>query len=264
METQRKRLSLNGNTLKLIAIITMLIDHLTYVFIEAGILPKINASYIGGQSLDYTSEDYMFWSMMDVIGRGIGRLAFPIFVFLLVEGFLHTRNVWKYALRLGLFAIISEIPFDMAFNKEFFNWQYQSVYVTLLIGLLMMVGFEAVANRFSGKISIVLTQTLIFIVALAASHFAFCDYAEMGIAMIAAVYFTRNRRNFTWLAVLIAMIITIPVVNSSPIEVIGCLSFLLIALYNGERGNFSLKYLFYAFYPAHLLILGLINIFIIK
>ena len=81
---------MNTYKLKLIAIITMLIDHIAAVLIPS---------------------DTMLWLVM----RCIGRLAFPIFVFLLVEGFHHTRDVKKYLLRLGAFALISEVPFDLAF-----------------------------------------------------------------------------------------------------------------------------------------------------
>ncbi len=261
--TEKRRFSLNGNELKLIAVITMLLDHITYVFIESFILPRVSRSYLGGADLTYLKHDYNFWFNMDMIGRGIGRLAFPIFVFLLLEGFQHTRNVWKYLLRLGLFALISEIPFDMAFNGKVFDFTGQSVYVTLFLGLLMMIGFEKVDDTFKNKFLSVLLKTLIFAVALAAGHYTFCDYAEMGIAMIAAVYLTRNNRKFMWFAVLIAMLITIPIVHSSPLEVVGCLSFVLIIYYNGERGSFNLKYFYYLFYPVHLLILGLINVLVL-
>ncbi len=269
-----KKISLNGNALKMVAIITMLIDHLTYVFIESHILPRVSRSYLGGADMNYTAKDLNFWLSLDTVGRGIGRLAFPIFLFLMLEGFLHTRNVWKYALRLGIFALISEIPFDMAFNSSFIDMTGQNVFFTLLIGLLMLIGFEFVSDHVPEKLKssswlpvlfTAVLQTLVFAIALLAVHFLQCDYTYMGIAMTAAVYFTRNKRKLMWLAVLIAMLITLIPANSSPLELIGCLSFLLIACYNGERGSFNLKYFFYLFYPVHLLILGLINmLFLMK
>ena len=273
MTANIKRPSINGNALKMIAIVTMLIDHLTYVLVEGYMLPKVARSFIGGADLQYTAKDYNLWSTLDSVGRGIGRLAFPIFLFLMLEGFLHTRNVWKYALRLAIFALISEIPFNMAFTGNIFDLSYQNVFFTLLIGLLMMIGFEAVSDHvpesflssaWKAKLFTGALQTLVFVAALAAAGFLKCDYTYMGVAMTAAVYITRNRRNIMWLAVMIAMILTLIPSNSSIFELIGCFSFLFIACYNGERGNFNMKYFFYLFYPMHILMLGLLNLFVLK
>ena len=104
---QEKAVGLSGSTLKLIAIVTMFIDHLGVVAFET-------------QISNYMVPYYIM--------RLIGRLAFPIFCFLLVEGFFHTRDVKKYALRLLVFAFISEIPFDLAFNRQLFYWRHQNVF----------------------------------------------------------------------------------------------------------------------------------------
>ncbi len=264
MTANIKRPSINGNALKMIAIVTMLIDHLTYVIVEGYMLPKAARSFIGGADLQYTAKDYKLWATLDSVGRGIGRLAFPIFLFLMLEGFLHTRNVWKYALRLAIFALISEIPFNMAFTGNIFDLSYQNVFFTLLIGLLMMIGFEAVSDRVPESFPAGVLQTLVFVAALAAAGFLKCDYTYMGVAMTAAVYITRNHRNIMWLAVMVAMILTLIPSNSSIFELIGCFSFLFIACYNGERGSFNMKYFFYLFYPVHILILGLLNLFVLK
>ncbi|MCR5584595.1 MAG: conjugal transfer protein TraX [Lachnospiraceae bacterium] len=273
MSSNQNKLSINGNTLKTIAIITMFIDHLTYVFAETYMLPKISSSYIGGADLTYTAKDFNLWITIDLIGRGLGRLAFPIFLFLMLEGFLHTRNVWKYALRLGIFALVSEVPFDLAFNGSCFDISYQNVFFTLLVGLLMMIGFELVSDHVPEKIAASQRktmfytaglQTLVFLAALIIVHFLKSDYTYMGIAMAAAIYFTRNHPKKMWIAVMVAMLITMIPSHSNPLELIGCFSFFLIACYNGERGNFNLKYFFYLFYPVHLLILGLIRMFILN
>ena len=132
-----------GSTIKLIAIIAMFIDHTAAVILErmmmragymlATISPDSLSSWIGGHRLLYAS--YM-------IMRLIGRFGFPIFCFLLVEGFLHTHNRTKYALRLFLFALISEIPFDFAFRGNWFYSDYQNVFFTLFIGLLALCAFS--------------------------------------------------------------------------------------------------------------------------
>ena len=96
--TTQKR-GISGSTLKIIAIITMLIDHIGAVVIAPVMIQRSGNLYM-------EDDLYGIYSLL----RTIGRIAFPIFCFLLVEGFVHTRNVKRYAIRLGLFAIISEIP----------------------------------------------------------------------------------------------------------------------------------------------------------
>lgn len=129
-----------GSTIKIIAVTAMLIDH-----VAAGLLARVLLQR-GVLELGYVSERvrsaWMAENGLLLYGmeamRAIGRLGFPIFCFLLVEGFQKTRNRRKYALRLGLFALISEVPFDLAFNGKVLELHYQNVYFTLLIGLLFM------------------------------------------------------------------------------------------------------------------------------
>ena len=119
MTDMRKTLKvgLTGNTLKLIAIFTMLIDHIGAAVIEAGIL---SSNDMARMMAILETERGMQWYLADIVLRLIGRLAFPIFCFLLVEGFTHTGNEAKYARNLLLFALISEIPFDLAFFGRLF------------------------------------------------------------------------------------------------------------------------------------------------
>jgi hypothetical protein len=139
---------ISGSTLKLIAIFTMLIDHTAATILDNYLIKK------GLYEIDWNNYDtsqaffskYGFIYNLDSFMRSVGRIAFPIFCFLLVEGMIHTRNKLKYTLRLALFAILSEIPFDLAFTGELFFWNYQSIYFTLLIGLLVMIGFERVTQ----------------------------------------------------------------------------------------------------------------------
>ena len=124
---------ISGSTLKMIAIVTMVIDH-----IGAAVLARL-LMVNGLGELDQTNADaIMLWLSANgalywtyTIMRMIGRVAFPIFCFLLVEGFLHTHDVKKYAMRLGLFALISEIPFDLAFSSKILEFNYQNVFFTL-------------------------------------------------------------------------------------------------------------------------------------
>ena len=107
------RCSFSGTALKTIACITMLVDHIGASCIEAGILtPGLDS---GTLSRDTLSAYPLY--RLDMVLRFTGRLAFPIFCFLLVEGFVHTHDVKKYVRRLFLFALISEVPFDLAFFR---------------------------------------------------------------------------------------------------------------------------------------------------
>lgn len=121
MEKVIAKSGISGSTLKLIAIFTMLIDHTAATVI----LQMINNG-IGGQTLID-----IYWVM-----RSIGRMAFPVFCFLLVEGFKYTHSREKYAARMFIFALISEIPFDLAINNTVLEFKSNNVFFTLLLGLL--------------------------------------------------------------------------------------------------------------------------------
>lgn len=228
---------ISGSTLKLIAIVTMLIDHTAAVILE-----RIDTGFV--------------YQLM----RSIGRLAFPIFCFLLVEGFLHTRSVKKYALRLAAFALISDIPFDLALAGKPFDFRNQNVYFTLLIGLLVMMGLQyinvkAVDKKSSfQKANIIFADFAVLSVGVVLAEFLKTDYAGFGVLTIAVMYWLRRER---FLSMMVGCFtLTIMSINEFP-------AFLVlypIWFYNGKRG-LNLKYIFYAFYPVHLLILYLICCF---
>ncbi|MDK2808185.1 MAG: hypothetical protein PWP24_920 [Clostridiales bacterium] len=235
-----KRFGISGSTLKLIAIVTMLIDHIGAAILEA--MPGFYASMQVRGSL----------YIADRICRATGRIAFPIFCFLLVEGFFHTRSRSKYALRLAVFALVSEIPFDLAFRGQWWYPGYQNVFFTLLIGLIMMIGIqyerEHVLPRLAKGKNIValLLQTLIFVAAAIVAQLLHTDYGMWGIVAIFGMYILRFNRLYQCLVeALYFMSFEFPS---------AALSFLLLYFYNGKRG-ISLKYVFYLFYPVHLLVL---------
>ena len=118
---------LSGTALKRIACLSMLVDHIGASLLENGLF-KQGAFWPGDVQLDG-------------VLRLAGRLAFPIYCFLLVEGFLHTHDFKKYALRMLGFALISEWPFDWAFFSGVY-WGHQNVYFTLLLGLLAMKALD--------------------------------------------------------------------------------------------------------------------------
>lgn len=216
-------------TLKMIAIIAMAIDHTAAVLI-----PDNTMTYL--------------------IMRIIGRIAFPIFCFLIVEGFYHTKNVHQYMARLSIFALLSEIPFDLAFYQKPFAFEDQNVFFTLAIGLAVIYGIKKMSQIFVNKKWLAsILQLLIFFVGGVIAIYLKTDYNFMGVALIYILFMYRESK---WMLSL--MVILINTIYSSGIQKYASLSLLLILLYNGKQGP-KVRYVFYAFYPTHLFILYLIS-----
>lgn len=173
--------------------------------------------------------------------RCLGRIAFPIFCFLIVEGFFHTRDVRRYMGRLGVFALISEIPYDLAFRGVPLEYAHQNVFFTLLIGIGMMILLER--NR-EWPVKAVILLLAMWLAVLIRS-----DYNFRGVLLIFVFYIFHESR---WLAVTAGGLWNF--LYQGVIQKYGVLSVLPLALYNGERGR-KMKYFFYIFYPAHLLLL---------
>ena len=221
---------MNSFRLKWIAIITMLIDHLAAV-----LLPQTSPA----------------WMVM----RIIGRLAFPIFVFLLVEGFHHTKDVNKYLIRLGIFALVSEVPFDLAFYGTVIEFTHQNIFFTLFLGLACIYLMSLVEKKY-GK-NVFMTNVLNGVITLTFCIIAFflrTDYSYAGILLIAAFYLFRGNKVLQTFTLFFVSAFIIGNIN-----VFATLAIIPIAFYNGEKGK-SMKYFFYIFYPAHLLILAGINL----
>lgn len=239
---------ITGNTLKMIAIAAMLIDHIGAAIIENGIL-KFQG---GNPSYEIFGMAESTWSFVNMTFRTIGRVAFPIFCFLLVEGFFHTRDIKKYGARLLVFALISEIPFDLSLFGQWFYPDYQNVYVTLFIGLCVLYWYEKAAED-------PVKRTLVFLAGCGAAVVLKCDYNIIGIAMILIFYiYYHNKKMQTIFAGILAAV-----------ESLGCfgaaiLAFIPIRMYNGARGKGNLKYFFYWFYPIHLILLYVLRLLIIK
>lgn len=215
---EMETLGINGFVLKWIAIVTMVIDHTGAVL--------------------YPQETGF---------RIVGRIAFPIFCFLLVEGSVHTRNIRSYEKRLLLFALLSEIPFDLAFyGKPGFN--SQNVFFTLFFGLLMI---EVLQKRKELEY-----QMFAILGSCIAAELLHTDYGAGGILFILCFYLLYYYK--IWKAVAFALLNLL--YFGLQIQIYAVFALVPILLYNGRKGR-GMKYLFYAFYPAHLLIVYLISRF---
>ena len=142
--TLEEKKGVTGTTLKIIAMIAMFIDHFAAIFINDYLMSMIPPAGSTQMQMQWYAENPQINILRYVlmIMRLIGRFGFPLFAFLIVEGFQHTHSVKKYALNLAIFAVISELPFNLGFTSKLFYTGYQSVYFTLLFGLLCITGIH--------------------------------------------------------------------------------------------------------------------------
>ena len=235
-------------TLHMIAMLAMLIDHIYFTLLND-----------------------QLWM------NGIGRIAFPIFAFMIVEGYEHTGNIKKYMVRLLIFAIISEIPFDLMIDASLFYPFYQNVMWTFFISLCAITLIEKVKNKYQdNRIILFFLIGLIVIFSYLSGMMMFVDYFGYGVLTVLTFYFLREKRPWKILMQIIILAYinivllgrySIPLVYvgefALPVQSLALFSLPVIWLYNGKRGYHSnfIKYIFYAFYPLHMLILALIMIY---
>ena len=326
-----KKKGLNAASIKIIAMACMFLDHFAASIFQGFILShRLSSGLSFADSLviydrAFSSPEGVVYLVM----RMIGRISFPIYCFFIVEGLMHTRNRLKYLMRLLIFAVISEVPFDVAIFGTVFYHLYQNVIITHAIGLAMIWGIdelfkadlkkvhdillkiaacifapfvlagltmrillsvfydmvESTDNPQSFVSTVFVTFWVFFVLALiificfihvkrgkeAASKVsivfalagAAClladqsdilgsmsDYGALGIITILIIYWLRERK-------IRSVVMSCLFLAVSSVSEIPCfLSLPILANYNGERGKGS-KYIYYVFYPAHLLILGL-------
>lgn len=183
----------------------------------------------------------------------IGRIAFPIFIFLLVEGFFKTRNRWKYLGTLLLFGVISEVPFDMFTTGTFFEPNWNNIMFTLAL-VLVSIWIVDVLKRKMAKLPKILWYFVSFLIVIIMCFIASSlsvDYDYHAI-LIGYIYYIFHEKQF-W---------TVPFNFLSMYkEPWALLGFGLCFTYNGERGRQN-KIVNYLFYPVHLLILGVMRMYL--
>ena len=305
---KNSKYGLNRGNLKMIALFCMALDHF------AGIVLSGWLDTLSKDSALYTCDMVLIFLL-----RFIGRLAFPIFCFFIVEGLMHTRNVFKYAARLFLLALISEIPFDLSHTGKMFDFSDQNVFWTLFLGLIAIYCIDGIYRKF--KLKKPVRYISIFIITLLAALVAFAlksDYSSFGVITIVIIYLA-GREEYCFPIVLnalalllyyfflinspeldlgeyasyapiaigvyilfvltvssIALIFTRFIKNKncremyaacvtlsamSPDEIVALANVYLVKKYNGERGP-RIGWLFYIFYPLHLMVLfGICKLF---
>ena len=234
----RKKLPLNAFLLRLLALALMLLDHLW-----ATVVP---------------GNDWMTF---------LGRLAFPIFAFQIAEGYFHTSNFKRYAMRLMAFALISEIPFNLFFASSAFYPFHQNVMFTLLLGL---VGLRAYDRARQGENRV--KALILILLVTAAGGLGMTDYGASGVLTVIAFGALRHTR-WEKPGQAAAMILLHWVLAEGrvfplggmelPQQALAILALVPIWLYNGEKGTGSkaVQIGSYVFYPVHMLVLHLLRTF---
>lgn len=235
---------ISGFYLKIIAIVTMAIDHIGAVIIE-GVMQE---------------HDTPALTVSDAVFRCIGRLAFPLFCFFIVEGFHYTRSRSKYAIRLLIFALASEIPFDLAFNGRILERYDNNVGFTLLLGMLSIWALDFLRERIrqkevseeKGNLLFAISIFLVILIVIIAEKFIASDYGSFGVIAIIILYLMKDHKLIGFSLAVIWLGFT-----CGNIEFFAIADLLPLYYYHGRQGR-KLKYLFYIFYPAHLLALAAI------
>lgn len=243
--------------LKIVAIICMVCDHIRYV------LPNANTEAM----------------------RLLGRIAFPIFAFLIVEGFVHTKDLKKYIMRLGLFAVLSEYPFILfTIGCKIYNEISLNVMFTLLCGVVVLFFYDKVKTTFLSLIKndnsqnnmikriILLFSYIVSIVLIGwIANELKMDYGAFGIIIILLFYIFREKNILK--NVLIASVFIISLLlklffeyNMNLSSLKYCIPYMagyicaavILMQYNGKVGKYKMKYFFYLFYPVHMVVMYLI------
>ena len=265
---------IGSDKIKIIAMICMLIDH-----IGAGIVEKIY----------YSTTDYnmvLVWERTAVVLRSVGRIAYPLFAYMLVKGFFYTKNRFKHIINLIIFAIISEIPFDLLGNGTIWDPSYQNVMITLTLGTLMMWALEIVRENGlqnsirNEKIRKLAYGAFAVVLVICTARFALLchsDYGARGIVTIAIIYMLRDDKLKLLqlgpiLFILNIFIVTFitqgnmhATIRYCEFEIYAIMAFPIMYADSGHRNEKNsrvLKWFGYWFYPLHQLLIYLISLLV--
>ncbi len=232
MTSSGRTIKLSGNVLKLIALFSMTVDHIgVQIFYDVALL------------------------------RVIGRIAFPIFAYMIAEGCSYTKNRVRYLMSVGVVALICQLTYYVVAQSL-----YQCIFVTFFLSIVLIYILENALNKkkavgflFAGMtLAVVLFLTELLPEVLTGTDFSI-DYGFIGVCLPVLIYFVHGRElklfaTFVGLALL--------AVTSSSIQWFALLSLPLLAAYSGERGKMKLKWFFYAYYPLHLCVIYVVSIII--
>lgn len=226
------KFGLNNNQLKIIAIISMLVDH-----VGEALFPHV------------------------YILRVIGRFAFPIFAYMIAEGCKYTRNRVRYLAQIATLGIVCQLVYFFAMGSL-----YQGILITFSLSIITIFAIDLFIKKknFSSCAAMILTVASVIFIAVVmpiifkAQGFAL-DYGALGVLMPIAVYYLPKK----WQKLSASSIILLArALLYGEYRWFALLAVPLLMLYNGERGKANLKYLFYIFYPTHLVVIYLLGLLI--
>jgi len=223
----------SAEQLKKIALVSMAIDHAAVGLIEQSELASGAA-----------------WSLCGTAMRLVGRVAFPLFAFMIAEGAVHTRDRRRYALRLLLLAVVSEIPFNLVAGGTWSFSADQNTVFTLLLGLLAIWTGDLICRFVPGSAYERYVRVLVAIPFGVAAYYLKTDYDFLGVMLIVILYTLRAEPQLR--TAVCGTLLFCMYMNFYGIA--ACVAIFLINRYNGEKGGGSGK-VFYAFYPLHLLVI---------
>ena len=237
---------ITADGLKMFACITMLIQTVGIAVIEKGL---IHLDQYTQESLNQAmSQDSRLMTLAGIgsIMQLIGGMAIPVFAFLLVEGFRNTSDYKKYLIRMIITALVSEIPYDLAIRGKVWDFSSQNAMITMCICLIMLKCMELFSDstRFAGS----MVRILIMIAAIVWVSILRAEYG-LCMVLLVTVFYVFDTRNV--LKTVLGCIISLMYVT-------GPIAFYGIWCYTGERKDRINKYVYYVFYPVHLLVLGVI------
>lgn len=222
----REKKGFSRNFLKILAVLTMLIDHMAFLVLEVSGCEEIYE-----------------------IMRIIGRISFPLFCFVFVQGFLSTHNLRKYMERIFIFAVLSEIPYDLMFSRKLVSLDAQNVLWTFLIAIVALYFMQ----KFAGNL---FAEAIVMVLGSIVAWYFKTDYSYIGVLLIIMLYYLRFNRGYQVISGLLLCL-------SGGLEIYAVFGLALCYFYSEEKQERQLpKYFFYAFYPAHLLILWGISVFL--
>lgn len=241
---EKKSRGINWFTLKIIAYVFMLLDLVGIYIFETHIF-DINSLAEDGAANGYTTPQ-----LVDLFLRLAGGIAFPIFCFLIVEGFRKTSNIKKYVLRLSVCAIVTEFIWDFVNSNTFVSFDSQNPLFTLLIGLIVLI----IIKKFKGNSIVQLFGACIGLILCSFIDSQFGTFGY-GVLLIILMYHSREKKLFFGLFGSLLTIVA-SIFNG---YILALVAFVIISLYNGKQGP-KVIYPFYFIYPVTLLVLHFIGL----